>query len=311
MPDFHKPVLLYETIALLRPEPGGVFLDATLGGGGHACELLERTAPNGVLVGIDRDPDALGFAARRLAPFGDRAKLIRANFREVKHVLASLGIAELDGAIFDLGVSSHQLDSDRGFSFLRDEPLDMRMSPAEGGPSAADIVNTYAESDLAEVIHRYGEERYARAIARAIVRRRAVSPIRTTGELTEVIVSTVGGRYRGQEIHPATRSFQAIRIETNSELEAIEKGLEDTAELLRAGGRVCVIGFHSLEDRISKRLFRKLSGYCECSARLPACVCGARRVVKVITTKPVVPAAQEVAVNPRSRSAKLRCAERI
>ncbi len=310
VPDFHKPVLLSETMALLRPQPGGVFLDATLGGGGHASELLERTAPNGVLIGIDRDPEALSYTRERLAPYGGRVKLVRANFQDLKGVLASLGIYELDGALFDLGLSSHQLDTERGFSFVRDEPLDMRMSPDEGGPSAADIVNTYTESDLADVIHRYGEERYARAIARAIVKRRAISPIRTTGELADVIVSTVGGRYRGQEIHPATRTFQAVRIETNRELEAVEKGVEDAIEVLRVGGRICVISFHSLEDRIIKRMFRRLSGHCECPPRLPECRCGARQVLEVITAKPVTPTAQEVTGNPRSRSAKLRCAER-
>ena len=311
MPEFHRPVLLEETISLLEPRPGGVYLDMTLGGGGHSAELLERTSPDGVVVGIDRDPEAIEAAKKRLGAFGERARIALGNFRDVKSILRSVGVVELDGAIADLGVSSHQLDSERGFSFMRDEPLDMRMSPAENTPSAADIVNTYSESDLADVIHRYGDERYARRIARSIVQRREKSPVRTTGELVDAILSAVGGRYRGQDIHPATRTFQALRIETNRELEAIENGIMDAVDLLKVGSRICVISFHSLEDRIVKRLFRKLSGHCECPPRLPGCECGAREVLRVLTRKPVTPGADEVRENPRSRSARLRCAERI
>lgn len=311
MLEFHRPVLLNETIALLDPKPGGVFLDATLGGGGHAAAILERTSPNGILVGIDRDPEAIEYARQRLARYGQRVKFVQGDFRDVGSILASVGITELDGALFDLGVSSHQLESGRGFSFMRDEPLDMRMSPAEGTLSAADVVNTYTESDLAEIIRRYGEERYARQIARAIVERRKSAPIRTTGELVETIISAVGGKYRGLDIHPATRTFQAIRIEVNKELEAIEAGVADAIEHLKIGGRICVISFHSLEDRIVKKTFRKLSGHCECPPRALKCECGARRILQVLTKKPVTPSEEEIAENPRSRSAKLRCAERV
>ncbi len=311
MLEFHRPVLLNETIALLDPKSGCVFLDATLGGGGHAAAILERTGPNGILVGIDRDPEAMEYAERKLARYGQRVKLVQGDFRDVGSILNSIGVTELDGALFDLGVSSHQLESGRGFSFMRDEPLDMRMSPTEGTLSAADIVNTYSESDLAEIIRRYGEERYARRIARAIVERRKSTPIRRTSELVEAILSAVGGQYRGFDIHPATRTFQAIRIEVNKELEAIEKGVTDAIEHLKIGGRICVISFHSLEDRIVKKTFRRLSGHCECSPRVLRCKCGARRILRVLTKKPVTPSEEEIAVNPRSRSAKLRCAERV
>jgi len=311
MLEFHRPVLLNETIALLDPKPGGVFLDATLGGGGHADAILERTSPNGILVGIDRDPEAIEHARQRLARYGQRVKFVQGDFRDIGSILASVGITELDGVLFDLGVSSHQLESGRGFSFMRDEPLDMRMSPAEGTLSAADVVNTYTESDLAEIIRRYGEERYARQIARAIVERRKSAPIRTTGELVETILSAVGGKYRGLDIHPATRTFQAIRIEVNKELEAIEAGVTGAIEHLKIGGRICVISFHSLEDRIVKKTFRKLSGHCECPPRALKCECGARRILQVLTKKPVTPSEEEIAENPRSRSAKLRCAERV
>lgn len=311
MPEFHRPVLRDETISLLEPRSGGVYADLTLGSGGHSAELLERTSPDGVVIGIDRDPEAIEAAREGLGAFGERARIVRGNFRDLKSILSSVGVAELDGVVADLGVSSHQLDSERGFSFMRDEPLDMRMSPAEDTPSAADIVNTYSESDLADVIHRYGEERYARRIARAIVERREKSRVRTTGELVDAILAAVGGRYRWQDIHPATRTFQALRIETNRELEAIETGIADAIDLLKVGARICAISFHSLEDRIVKRLFRKLSGHCECPPRFPGCECGAREVLRVVTRKPVTPGADEVRENPRSRSAKLRCAERI
>jgi 16S rRNA (cytosine1402-N4)-methyltransferase len=311
MLEFHRPVLLNETIALLDPKPGGVFLDATLGGGGHAAAILERTSPNGILIGIDRDPEAIEYASRRLESYGQRVKLVQGNFRDVGAILASVDIGELDGVLFDLGVSSHQLESERGFSFMRDQPLDMRMSPFEGTLSAADVVNTYSESDLTEIIRRYGEERYARRIARSIVERRKSTPIRTTGELVDTILSAVGEKYRGLDIHPATRTFQAIRIEVNKELEAVEKGVTDAIEHLKIGGRICVISFHSLEDRIIKKTFRRLSGHCECPPMALKCECGAKKILRVITKKPLTPNEKEIAENPRSRSAKLRCAERV
>lgn len=310
MLDYHRPVLLDETMELLEPRPGGTYLDATLGGGGHTSRILELSSPDGVVIALDRDPEAIAYARERLAVYGDRLRTVQANFGDVNSVLESLGVGELDGALFDFGVSSHQLDSERGFSFMRDETLDMRMSPAEDTPSAADVVNGYGEGDLAEIIYRYGEERYSRQIARAIVKRRGESPIRTTGELADVILSAVGSRYRGQDIHPATRTFQAIRIEVNRELEAIELGVAGAVDLLRECGRVCCISFHSLEDRIVKQLFRRLSGHCECPPRLPGCVCGAKEVLRILTKKPVTPTPEEVRENPRSRSSRLRAAEK-
>jgi 16S rRNA (cytosine1402-N4)-methyltransferase len=309
MSEYHRPVLVSEVITLLAPREGGVFLDASVGGGGHAAELLKRIGPTGTLIGLDRDPEAIGFARTRLGAMDGQTLLIEGNFADLASILEAEGISELDGALFDFGVSSHQLDSPRGFSFQRDEPLDMRMGG--GARSAADIVNQYSESELARVIHEYGEERYARRIARAIVRRRTAKPILTTKELADVIVSAIPGGGRWQDIHPATRSFQAIRIETNDELAAIEKAIPAAVDALKINGVVAAISFHSLEDRLVKTIFRKLSGRCECDPRLPGCVCGAREIVKVLTRRPVTATAEEIAGNPRSRSAKLRAAVRV
>lgn len=309
MSEYHQPVLVNEVMALLAPKEGGVFLDASIGGGGHAAELLKRIGGTGTLIGIDRDPEAVEFARTRLGAMDGHTLLIEGNFRDLVSILAAEGVTQIDGAIFDFGVSSRQLDSARGFSFQRDEPLDMRM----GGDarSAADIVNGYSEAELADVIHDYGEERYARRIARAIVRRRTQKPIRTTGELAEVIVSAIPGGGRWQDIHPATRSFQAIRIECNDELAAIEQAIPAAIDVLKISAVVAAISFHSLEDRLVKTIFRKLSGRCECDPRLPGCVCGAREMVEVLTRKPITASAEEIGSNPRSRSAKLRAARRI
>lgn len=311
MPEYHKPVLLYETLELLNPKDGGTYLDATVGGGGHSAEVLKRIGPAGTLIGIDRDSEALEYARRRLSEFDGHVILVQGNYSNLSSILESVGVDKLDGAIFDLGVSSHQLDAARGFSFMRDEELDMRMSRDENTPTAADIVNSYREEELAAVIWRYGEERYSRRIARAIVRRRAEKPITHTHELVDIIISAVPGGFRRQEIHPATRTFQAIRIEVNHELESVEQGVSSAIDFLKIGGRICVISFHSLEDRIIKTLFRRLSGHCECPPRLPICQCGAKEILRVITRKPVVPGAEEITANPRSRSSKLRAAERI
>lgn len=311
MPEYHEPVLLSETIELLDPKVGGVYLDGTLGGGGHAAAVLERIGPEGMLIGIDRDSDAIEHARERFAQYGDRVKLVQGNFRDLKEILRSLDINRVDGAVFDLGVSSHQLDTDRGFSFMRDEALDMRMSAEEDTADAADIVNIYSESHLADVIWKYGEERYSRRIATAIVQARAKKQFATTKELADVIQAVVGARYRGQDIHPATRTFQALRIEVNKELEVVEVGVPAAIEALNPNGRICVISFHSLEDRIIKNIFRRYSGRCECPPRLPGCVCGAQKMVEVLTKKPITASAEEVRRNPRSRSAKLRGAMRI
>lgn len=311
MQEYHKPVLVNETLALLAPREGGVFVDATLGGGGHSVELLKRIGPSGTLVGIDRDQEAIWSAQSRLESYDGQIILIQGNFKDFNSILASAGVNEIDGALFDLGVSSHQLDAARGFSFQRDEPLDMRMNREPGIPSAADVANGYTEAELADVIWKYGEERYSRRIARAIVSRREREKIVTTKQLADIVLSAMPGGRKWQEIHPATRTFQAIRIEVNEELEAIEKALPEAIEALRIGGRVAVISFHSLEDRIVKNIFRRYSGYCECPPRMPECRCGAKEVLKVLTRKPVVPSAEEIEENPRSRSSKLRCAEKI
>jgi 16S rRNA (cytosine1402-N4)-methyltransferase len=311
MPEFHKPVLLSETIALLDPKPGGVFVDATLGGGGHAEQILEKTAPDGVLIGTDRDPEAVAYARQRLRGFGDRARIYEANYRDIGSIVRAEGRDEVDGVLFDLGISSHELESGRGFSFQGDEPLDMRMNPTEDIVTAWDIVNNFEEAELATLIWEYGEERYSRRIARAIVERRQGGRIQSTGELVDVIQGAVGSRYRGQRIHPATRTFQALRIVVNDELGAVDAGLAAAVGVLRDGARVCVISFHSLEDRIAKNTFRRLAGKCECPPERPECTCGSSELVRIITKRPVVPGPDETRENPRSRSAKLRCAEKI
>ena len=306
MSEYHRPVLVSEALTLLDPREGGVFLDATLGGGGHSAEILKRIGPSGTLIGIDRDPEALQCAGMRLGAMDGHTFLIEGNFGDIESILPEQYFGELDGALFDLGVSSHQLDSPRGFSFQRDEPLDMRM----GGDavSAADIVNEYSEEDLARILRDYGEERYARRVARGIVTRRAWKPFRTTGELMQVVVAAIPGGGRGQDIHPATRSFQGIRIQANRELEAIERAIPVAVDALKPGGVIVVISFHSLEDRLIKTMFRRLSGKCECPPRMPGCVCGAKETVRILTRKPIIPSAEEIANNPRSRSSKLRAA---
>ena len=309
MPDYHRPVLVNEVLTLLDPREGGVFLDATLGGGGHAVEVLKRIGPSGRLIGIDRDSEAIDFARMRLGAMDGQVTLIKRNFGELESILSEVGVSELDGALFDLGVSSHQLDAPRGFSFQRDEALDMRMGM--DARSAADIVNQYSEAELEEIIRSYGEERYARRVARAIVRRRADKPFRTTLELADAVVSAIPGGGRWQDIHPATRTFQAIRIEANGELDAIEQAIPVAINALRKGAVIAAISFHSLEDRIIKTIFRKFSGKCECPPRIPVCQCGAREIVRILTRKPIVPSAEEIAENPRSRSSKLRAAVKI
>ena len=309
MPEYHRPVLVNEVLTLLDPREGGVFLDATLGGGGHAEELLKRIGPSGRLIGIDRDSEAIDFARKRFGATDGQTTFIESNFGELDSILEEIGVSELDGALFDLGVSSHQLDAPRGFSFQRDDDLDMRMG--KDARSAADIVNQYSERDLQEIIRDYGEERYARRVASAIVRRRTEKPFRTTMELADTVVSAIPGGGRWQDTHPATRTFMAIRIEANSELEAIEKALPVAINALKIGGVIAVISFHSLEDRIAKTIFRKFSGRCECPPRLPGCQCGAVEMLRILTRKPVVPSAEEVCSNPRSRSSKLRAAVKI
>ncbi|MRR08927.1 16S rRNA (cytosine(1402)-N(4))-methyltransferase RsmH [bacterium] len=301
----HTPVLLHPAVELLAPRPGGSYVDATLGGGGHARELLRRSAPDGRLVGIDRDPMALAAAADGLAEFGGRVELVRADFGELSAALAGRA-GRIDGFLFDLGVSSPQIDqAGRGFSFMADGPLDMRMggSPA----SAADIVNGYDQAELVRVIRDYGEERTAARIARAIVRSRQRRPLATTADLADV----VRGTGPAMPAKTLARVFQAIRIEVNGELGSLRRGLEGAVGLLAPAGRIAVISYHSLEDRIVKEFFAGKAAGCTCPPDLPVCACGRRTgTIRILTPKPVVPGPEEQRVNPRSRSAKLRAAER-
>ncbi len=308
-PTLHEPVLLAEVLTFLAPRPGGQYIDATFGGGGHARAILAASHPDGRLLALDADPAAVARAEQLARAFPGRVVPRRGNFRDLARLAREAGFAAVDGILFDLGLSSDQLaDPARGFSFQHPGPLDMRFDPTEGEP-AATIVNTWSAEALAELFWRYGEEPQARAIARAIVEARQRAPIRTTTELAELIVRTVGGRW--QRIHPATRVFQALRIAVNRELESLESGLAQALELLRPGGRLVVIAFHSLEDRIVKRFFRREAAGCLCPPGTPVCVCGHTPRLHILTPKPVKPSAEEINRNPRSRSARLRAAERI
>ncbi|HEU4594135.1 MAG TPA: 16S rRNA (cytosine(1402)-N(4))-methyltransferase RsmH [Pyrinomonadaceae bacterium] len=307
----HRPVLLLETVGLLAPERGGLFVDATLGLGGHSEALLEASDEARVL-GIDRDPEALRLASERLARFGERFRAAHANHREIARVMREAGEAEASGVLADLGVSSLQFDTaERGFSFRQDAPLDMRMDASGGEETAAELLARLPEEEIARVIYEYGEERRSRRIARWIVERRERGePIETTGALAELVARAVGYK-RTDRIHPATRTFQALRIAVNGELEGLAAFLETSVDLLQAGGRLAVISFHSLEDRIVKRTLRRLAGQCECGPRVPVCSCGARRAVEILTRRPVAPTPEEMAENPRARSAKLRACSKL
>jgi 16S rRNA (cytosine1402-N4)-methyltransferase len=307
----HRPVLLLETVRLLAPERGGLFVDATLGLGGHSEAILEASSEARVL-GIDRDPQALRLASERLSRFGPRFRAAHANHREIGRVLGGAGESEASGVLADLGVSSLQFDTaERGFSFRQDAPLDMRMDAEGAEETAAELLARLPEEEIARVIYEYGEERRSRRIARWIVERRERGePIETTGALAELVARAVGHK-RTDRIHPATRTFQALRIAVNGELEGLDAFLETSVDLLQAGGRLAVISFHSLEDRIVKRTFRRLAGQCECGPRVPVCSCGARRAVEILTRRPVVPTPEEMEENPRARSAKLRACSKL
>ena len=307
----HRPVLLRETIELLAAARGGLFVDCTVGLGGHAEAILQASADAQVL-GIDRDDEALAFARERLKPFGPRFRSVHADFRELTRVLATAKIKQARGILADLGASSLQLDSpSRGFSFRHDAPLDMRMDATGGEETAAELLGRLSEVEIARIIFEYGEERHSRRIARRIVERRERGePVRTTRDLAE-LVERAAGPGKKRRIHPATRTFQALRIAVNRELESLDEFLSDAVDLLEPEGRLAVIGFHSLEDRIIKRTFSKLSGHCQCPPRLPQCKCGARRVVEILTRRPVTPKASEIAENPRARSAKLRACKKL
>lgn len=307
----HRPVLLRETIELLAPERGGLFIDCTLGLGGHS-EAILQAADNARVIGIDRDHEAISAARKRLTRFGSRFRAVHADFRDITRVLAEAKVKSVRGILADLGVSSLQLDSpSRGFSFRHDAPLDMRMDVTSHAATAAQLLGRLSEEEIARLIFEYGEERRSRPIARKIVERRARGePLQTTRELAELIERAVGGK-RGRRIHPATRTFQALRIAVNHELERLDEFIEEAIDLLQTDGRLAVISFHSLEDRIVKRALRRLSGHCECPPRAPHCSCGARRAVELLTRRPITPTADEIAENPRSRSAKLRAGRRI
>jgi 16S rRNA (cytosine1402-N4)-methyltransferase len=306
----HLSVLLQESVDLLRPTSGGVYVDGTLGGGGHADELLRRSEPDGVLIGIDQDEAAAERCRRRLSGYGSRVIIRQANFRRIGAVLAELGIGGVDGAVLDLGLSWFHLGSpERGFSFLADGPLDMRMDT--GGPvTAADLVNTLPRRELARILYEYGEESNARAIAGAIERARAGDPITTTARLAQIVAAAVPA-YRVRRTHPATLTFQALRIAVNDELGALREGLQALIAALRPGGRLAVIAFHSLEDRIVKQSFAEHAKGCICPPKLPVCRCGRQPDLKILTKRPVTPSDAEIASNPAARSAKLRAAEKL
>ena len=300
-----------EVLEWLAPRPGGIYLDGTVGGGGHARLILEASQPGGRLIGLDRDPAALAAAAVALHPFGARATLRTGSFAELGRHLAELGIPQIDGILLDLGVSSHQLDTaERGFSFREDGPLDMRMDPLQPLTAAGLLASAEAD-ELKRIFRDYGEERWAGRIAREIVRTREDQPLVRTGQLAELVCRAVPGGHRPQRIHPATRVFQALRIAVNGELDALQEGLAAALGHLLPGGRLVVISFHSLEDRLVKQGFRAAASTCQCPPRLPVCSCGIKPQVKVLTSRGVRPAEAEVMANPRARSAVLRAVERL
>ena len=300
-----------EVISFLAPRAGGIYLDGTVGGGGHTALIAERCMPQGLLIGIDQDLVALEAARLRLSGSGSAIKLFHGNFALLGQYTADLGIKQIDGFIFDLGVSSHQLDTvERGFSFQQDAPLDMRMDRSRG-KTASDMVNSLPEKELERILREFGEERWAKRIAAFIVKARTESPIERTLQLVDIIKGAVPKAMWDERIHPATRTFQGIRIAVNSELEMLEQGLKVAIDLLKPGGRGVVISFHSLEDRIVKQTFRDHARGCICPRQLPVCVCGNQPLVRILTSHPVTAATEELAQNPRSRSAKLRAIEKL
>lgn len=310
----HEPVMLQEVLDTLKLKRGSVVCDCTLGGAGHSVKMAAQVGEDGLLLGVDQDDMALEAAAARLereAP-GTPTKLLKGNFGDLDKLLCSAEVPGVDGFLFDLGVSSPQLDiPGRGFSYNEDAPLDMRMDPGNNTLNAAEVINTYNEADLARILRVYGEEKFSSQIAREIVRRRETSPIETTGDFVEVIKAGIPAAARRHGGHPAKRSFQAIRIEVNHELEVLERGLEAAIRWTNPKGRICVISYHSLEDRIVKHMFQEMSQVCICPPEIPVCVCGHVPTLKVITRKPLVASLQEVERNPRARSAKIRVAMRL
>ena len=307
----HKSVLLDETIEGLNIKPDGIYVDGTLGGGGHAYEVCRRLNNKGSFIGIDQDAAAIEAAGTRLSDFGERVTIIRSNYCDMKSRLHEKGIDKVDGIVLDLGVSSYQLDTaDRGFSYRVDAPLDMRMDTRQT-LSAKEIVNGYSEMDLFRIIRDYGEDKFAKNIAKHIVMAREKGPIETTGQLAEIIRQSIPMKFQKMSGHPAKRTFQAIRIEVNGELAILDKTVDDMVASLNPGGRLCIITFHSLEDRIIKNAMKRHENPCVCPPEFPVCVCGKKPDGKVITRKPILPSDEELELNPRSRSAKLRILERI
>lgn len=308
----HKSVLLDETIDGLNIKPDGIYVDGTLGGGGHSYEICKRLSSKGRLIGIDQDEDAIKAATKRLEEFKDRVTIVRSNYCEIANVLKELGIESVDGIVLDLGVSSFQLDTaSRGFTYREDDaPLDMRMDRRQE-TTAATIVNTYSEYDLYRIIRDYGEDKFAKNIAKHIVQSRQEQPIKTTGQLIEIIKAAIPMKVRAVGGHPAKKTFQAIRIELNKELEVLNNSVETMVDLLNDKGRICIITFHSLEDRIVKTKFKNCEDTCTCPPSFPVCVCGNKPKGKVITRKPIIPSDEEIEENKRSKSSKLRIFERI
>ena len=306
----HTSVLLEPSIEQLQIRPNGIYVDGTLGGGGHSYHIAERLTEDGRLIGIDRDEDAICAASKRLEPFTDRVTIVKNNYGNIREVLDRLEISQVDGILLDLGVSSYQLDTaERGFSYMADAPLDMRMDREESR-TAWDIVNTYSEQELFRVIRDYGEDRFAKNIAKHIVKQREEKPVETTGELVKIIQGAIPMKVQKTGGHPAKRTFQAIRIELNRELTVIDEAIDTMIDVLKPGGRLCIITFHSLEDRIVKSRFRTAENPCICPREFPVCVCGRKSKGHVVTRKPILPSETEMEENPRARSAKLRVFEK-
>lgn len=306
----HFSVMLRETVDSLKVVPGGIYADGTMGGGGHSYEILSK-GEDVRLIGIDRDAEAIAAASKRLEGFGGRFTPVNRNFSEIKYILEELGVEKLDGAVLDLGVSSYQLDNgERGFSYMQDAPLDMRMN-REDPLSAYEVVNNYSQEELTRIFYEYGEENWSKRVAEFIVEKRKSSAVRTTGELVDIIKAAIPQKARAEGSHPAKRIFQAIRIEVNGELRILRDAVSDFLDVLNPGGRLAVITFHSLEDRIVKNVFAEKAKGCVCPKEFPVCVCGKKPEIRTVTRKPILPSEEELGVNSRSKSAKLRVAEKI